>query len=173
MDTNINPDKIKEIIEQRFTQAPAIIKKSFPDVLQNSPISWITLSPPDYLMVVFLNPGYENRIKEYTSKRYDPFPGLITLENKGAAFRVDKSRNMLIQSCTVNNSYALSLGSDSTIILSNHKQSIKTQELGQVDYDIPLAYIVSYGDEINKATIYDYFDGLIAYSINIWRGSSA
>jgi len=173
VDTKINPDKIKEIIEQRFAQAPAIIKKSFPDVLQNSPVSWITLSPPDYLMVVFLDPGDEIRIKEYTSKKYDPFPGLITLENKGAAFRIDKSRSMLIQSCTVKNSYALFLGSDSTIIMADHTQSIKTQELGQINYHIPLAYIVSYGSEISKATVYDYFDGLIAYSINMWRGSSA
>lgn len=173
MDNNINPDKIKEIIEQRFTHAPDKIKKFFPAVLQNSPFSWITFSPPDYLIILFLNPGDEKRINEYTSKRLDPFPGLITLENKGAAFRVDKSRYMLIQSCTVNNSYALSLGRDSTIIMVDHKQSIKTQELGQVEYHIPLAYIISYGNEISKATIYDYFDGLIAYSINMWRGSSA
>lgn len=173
MDTKINPDKIKELIEQRFTQAPALIKKSFPAVLQNSPVSWITLSPPDYLMVVFLDPGDEVRIKEYISKKYDPFPGLITLENKGAAFRVDKARSMLIQSCTVENSYTLSLGGDSTIIMADHTQSLKTQELGQINYHIPLAYIVSYGSEINKATVYDYFDGLIAYSINMWRGTSA
>lgn len=173
MDTNINTDKIKEIIEQRFTQAPEKIKKTFPDVLQSSPFSWIVFSPPDYLMVLFLSPDDGKRINEYTSKKIDPFPGLITLDNKGAAFRVDKSRNMLIQSCTVNNSYALSLGKDSTIIIADHRQSIKTQELGQIEYHIPLAYIISYGNEISKATIYDYFDGLIAYSINMWRRTSA
>jgi hypothetical protein len=96
VDTKINHDKIKEIIEQRFTQAPAVIKKSFPYVLQNPPVSWITMSPPDYLMVVFIEPGDDLRIKEYISKKYDPFPGLITLENKGAAFRVDKSRSKLL-----------------------------------------------------------------------------
>jgi len=173
VNANINPDKIKEIIEQRFTHAPDKIKKSFPAVLQNSPFSWIVFSPPDYLMVLFTNPGDEKRIKEYTSKKYDPFPGLITLENKGAVFRVDKSRYMLIQSSAVNNSYAISLGKDSTIIIVDHRQLIKTQEIGQIEYQIPLAYIISYGNEISKATIYDYFDGLIAYSINMWRGSSA
>jgi hypothetical protein len=124
-------------------------------------------------MVVFLDPGDENRINEYRSKRFDPFPGLITFGNLGSAFRVEKSRYMLIQSCSVENAYALSLGNDSTIIMVDHKQSIKTQELGRVEYHIPLAYIVSYGDEINKATVYEYFEGLIAYSINMWRGDSA
>jgi len=173
MDVNMNPAKIKEIIEKRIAHAPEKIKKSFPDVLQRRPLSWVTISPPEYLMVVFLNPGDENRIKEYTSKRFDPFPGLITLGNQGSAFRVEKSRYMIIQSCSVENAYALSVGNDSTIIIVNHKQTIKTQELGQVEYHIPLAYIVSYGDEINKATVYEYFEGLIAYSINMWRGTSA
>lgn len=173
MDANINSAKIKEIIEKRLAHAPEKIKKAFPDVLKHHQLSWVTISPSEYLMVVFLNPGDENRIKEYTSKRFDPFPGLITQGNQGSAFRVEKSRYMIIQSCSVENAYALSLGSDSTIIMANHKQSINTGDIGQVEYHIPLAYIISYGDEINKATVYEYFEGLIAYSINMWRVASA
>lgn len=173
MKSNIDPLRVRLIIDNRLAHAPMKIKDFFPKVLSLKPVSWVTISPPEYLMVAFLNPGDENRINELISKRFDPFPGLITLNNQGAAFRVEKSRNMLIQDSKVKNSYTLSLGVDSTIIVSNHTQSIKTKELGQIEYHIPLAYIVSYGHEINKATVYEYFEGLIAYSINIWRGTNA
>lgn len=38
-----------------------------------------------------------------------------------------------------------------------------------LDYVVELAYIISFGDEINQANYLDFVDGLIAYSINEWR----
>ena len=173
METNpavLDSAKIAAIIEKRLVRAPNEAKKAFPPVLKLARFSWATISEPEYLMVVFLTPEDEKRINESISKRVNPFLGLITVGPQGAAFRVEKSRNMFIKSCTVSNSYAISLGHDSTIILEDHKQSIHTRDIGTVSYSLPLAYIISFGNEIDHATIYEYFESLVAYSTNMWRG---
>jgi hypothetical protein len=57
------------------------------------------------------------------------------------------------------------------MIISDYKQSIKTNELGIYSYAIGLAYIISFGNEIVKDNLYDYLDGLVAYSVEKWRVS--
>lgn len=165
----IDPKQIAAVIEKRLVRAPQALKNKFPAVLKQERVSWATISEPEYLMVVFLTLEEEQRVNDFISKQLNPFPGLITTGNEGAAFRIDKSRNMNMRSCKVLNSFALSLGPDSTILLEDHSQTITTQGRGPISYGISLAYIVSYGDEINNATLFDYFEGLIVYSTNMWR----
>ena len=173
MDTNffqVEQARIKSIIKERLVTAPTEAKAVFPDVLKRQRVPWASISEAEYLMVIFLNEEDERRINECITKKINPFLGLVTTGSQGAAFRIEKSRNMTIKSSSVTDSFALSLGPDSTIILEDFRQSINTKEFGRISYTVSLAYIISYGDEINKATIYDYFDGLVAYSISIWRG---
>jgi hypothetical protein len=169
MDPDFDAKKINEIIVKRLSRISPSLKQHFPVVLQKEKIFWATISEAEYLMIVFLTSKDENRINEFISKNLNPFPGLITTRKESAAIRAEKSRYMLLNSCSISNSYTFSLGNDSTIILENHTQSIDTQEFGTIQYRVPLAYIISYGDEINKATVYEYFDGLVAYSTNMWR----
>jgi len=173
MDPDFDAKKINEIIEKRLSRISPSLKQHFPAILQKEKISWATISEIEYLTIVFLTSEDENRINDYISKRLNPFPGLITTRKESAAFRVEKARYMLLNSCSVNNSYTFSLGNDSTIILENHTQSLDTQKFGTIQYRVPLAYIISYGDEINKATVYEYFEGLVAYSTNMWREADA
>lgn len=167
-DRPIDLEKIKSIIEKRLVHAPQEAKSVFPAVLQQKQVSWATISEPQYFMIVFLTPEEKKRINEFREKRLNPFPGLITSGSEGAAFRVE-SRYLTIRSCTVSNSFALSLGPDSTVIIENHSQSVNPKDIGPISYKIPLAYLLSYGNEINTATLYEYFDGLVAYSTNVWR----
>lgn len=167
MNADIDTTRITNIIEKRLTKAPKKLKESFPEVFHHQPVTWLTISQPEYLMVIFVQPGDISRITDPQYRNVHPFPGLVTLETQGAAFRVENARNMIIQGNKVKNAYALSLGSDSTIIIENHNQELRDR-----NYYIPLAYIISYGDEINKATAYEYFEGIITYSINMWRANS-
>jgi hypothetical protein len=162
-------ERIKSIIDNRFIRAPSEAKTSFPNVLKQDQIPWVTVNNPQYLMIVFLNTEEKKRVDVCLSKNINPFLGLITTGPQGAAFRVEKSRYMVIKNCSVSNSFALSLGPDSTILLENHIQSVETNDIGTISYTIPLSYILSYGDEINHVTIYEYLEGLVAYSTNIWR----
>ncbi|MBU2622116.1 MAG: hypothetical protein KKD92_07360 [Proteobacteria bacterium] len=168
-DSALEPARITSIIEKRLARAPSEAKTAFPAVLKQERVSWATISELDYLMVVFLTAEDEKRVNECISKRLNPFLGLITTGPQGAAFRVEKSRYMTIKGCNVSNSFALSLGPDSTILLEDHHQLIETNDIGTLTYTVPLAYIISYGDEISHATIYEYLEGLIAYSTNMWR----
>ncbi len=126
------------------------------------------ISDQDYLILAFLSAEEERRFQECYVNETDPLVGLITTGRKGAAFRVEKAKCVVVRSCTVTDSFALSLGPDSTILLEDHHQEIQTVDSGAVCYTVPLAYIVSYGDEINCMTIYKYLDSLVCYSTNLW-----
>ena len=166
---SIDQRKITSIIEKRLVHAPSEMKNKFPEVLKQMPIQWLSIMEQKYFMIVFLTPQERQRVNEFTNKRLNPFPGLITTGNEGAAFRFEKSRHMLVRSCKISNSFTFSLGRDSTILLEDHSQDIKTQDLGHISYKIPLAFIISYGEEINKTSLYDYLENLVAYSTNLWR----
>ncbi len=173
MDTDFDLIKINEIIKKRLSRVAPSVKKSFPSVLQKKKIRWVAITEAEYAMIVILGSGDKKRINDYISKKLNPFPGLITVKKESALFRAEGARYMTASECTVSNAYTFSLGKDSTIVLLNHTQSIETKNQGKLEYKIPLAYIVSYGDEINKATVYEYFDGLVAYSTNMWREAYA
>ena len=166
------PQKIRSIIKKRLIQAPPDIKAIFPQVLRQSKILSVIISEPEYLIVAFLTAEEEKRFNECVSKQIDPLVGLITTGPEKAAFRIDKAKCAIARSCSVTNKFSLSLGPDSTIVLENHHQIIQTADIGTVSYTLPLAYIISYGDDIDHATVYEYFEGLIVYSTNMWREST-
>ncbi|MCK4819397.1 hypothetical protein KA005_26730 [bacterium] len=166
--TEIYIEKLNSVIKKRLTGAPPDAKSSFPKILKEKLVSWAFISESKYFLVVFLNAAEQSRIADFIKKNLNPFPGLITTGNEGAAFKVENSRYLVVKSNNVSNSFAFSLGPDSTILLEDHRQGIKTKDFGQVDYLIPLAYILSYGDEINETTLPEYFEGLVAHSINLW-----
>jgi hypothetical protein len=161
-------EHINSIINKRLIKVPMEAKISFPDVLKQELVPMVFVTNPKFLMVVFVNPVEKDRIDACFLKKIDPFLGLINTQSNNAAFKLDKSKYTIIKDSGVSNSFALSLGLDSTVILENFKQSVDTNDLGTISYTISLAYIISYGDEINHATIYEYFENLVAYSTNIW-----
>jgi len=170
---SVDRERINSIVQNRLLFVSSELKQVFPAVLRQEHVLWATICEPEYLMLVFLTNEDKIRIDNSRSKRINPYLGLVTTGKEGAAFRIEKSKYMTISSCRVENSYALSLGPDSTILLIDHQQSIKTKDMGPISYTISLAYILSYGEEINDTTLYDYLDGLIAFSENIWRNPGA
>jgi len=172
-DTDIDQERIKSIIQSRLSKTSKEVKEGFPEVLKRDPVYWATICEPEYLMIVFLTSDDQKRLDRAMSLSQNPFVGLITTSVGPAAFRVEKAKYMTISGCQVTNSFTFSLGRDSTVILENHQQSVETKDMGPVSYTVPLAYILSYGDDINSVTVYDYLDGLIAFSESNWRKASA
>lgn len=162
-------EKVRSIIEKRLIQAGQDVKAAFPPVLRQDRVMSAIISEPEYLMIVFLTEEEEKRFRECVSRQIDPFVGLITTGPEKAAFRAEKARYVTVRSCAVtNNSFSFSLGPDSTILLEDHYQTIETEEVGKVSYKVSLAFIMSYGDEIKRGLVHEYFDGLLTYSTNIW-----
>jgi len=170
MDRQIDQQRVNTIIEKRLLQVPQQVKSFFPLVLRQRGLTRVMLPTNTYLMMAFISHAENKRIMKLRRMAGHPFPGLITSDpSQKAAFRIQNSRFTLIKDCTVKNMYAISLGTDSTIILENHTQSINSAELGPYKYLVELAYIVSFGPDITPTNIYDHINDLIAYSIGQWR----
>lgn len=168
----INNKKIKELIDRRIIQVPNEIKKTLPHVIQDK-VSWVVLSNEKLMSLVFLDIKEMKRIQEFSKKEYDYFPGLITT-SKGvnAAIRMENSKYGFISGNSVSGMYSFSVGADSSFVVQNHTQSLQTNEMGKIEYTIPLAYIVSFGEDTSESNSYKVLEDLISYSIKTWRKSN-
>ncbi len=161
--------KIKKIITDRLIRAAGYVRCSFPPILRGAEAVSAVITQPDYLIVMFL--GHEGTLRNILTDETDPLPGLITTGKERAACRINDAMYVTVRSCSVSNSFTFSLGTDSTILLEDHHQVFET-DAGPICYTIPLAYIVSYGNNITPFNAYRYLDGLIQYSINLWTEST-
>ena len=165
----IDNTKVKELIDRRIIQVPREIKQALPNVIQDE-VRWVAYSNEKLVFLVFLDIKGMKRIREYSNKGYDLFPGFITTsEGVGAGMRMTNSKYGFISGCSVSGMYSFSVGPDSSFVVQNHTQSLKTNELGDIEYTIPLAYVVSFGEDTSESNSYEILEELISYSIKTWR----
>jgi len=165
----IDNTKIKELIDRRIIQVPKEIKEVLPDVIQDE-VRWVAFSNEKLMLLIFLDIEEMKRIQEYSNKGYDLFPGFITTsEGVGAGMRMINSKYGFVSGCSVSGMYSFSVGPDSSFVVQNHIQSLKTNELGNIEYTIPLAYVVSFGEDASESNSYEALEDLISYSIKTWR----
>lgn len=165
----VDQKRIKKIIDRRLIDIPADIKRCFPIIIKGG-IRWIAYSNDELLILLFLDSDEMKRIQEYGRKGYDLFPGFITTDQSvGAGMRLENSKNNLISGCSVSMMYSFSVGRDSSFIVQDHLQTLKTNELGEITYKIPLAFVISFGESISENNAYESLEELIAYSIKVWR----
>jgi len=142
-----------------------------PKVLTEPQVNILSILSEKYFILAFFNETEWTKIREYRENGLQPpLPKLIKPDDAvgASAFNIENTRNFLFKSNQVNNLYSFSLGKDSTVLLIDHKQSIKSDEL-TTDYTIGLGYLVSFGEEINSNNFYDYLEDLAAYSFKVWR----
>lgn len=164
----IDIEKMQSIF-QSLLGISKTLKTSIPQVLLDENVKWIHFLTPKYLIFSILSQREFDRVNSLMEKNINPFPGLINTEATKAAFRFDKALQCTLKGCTVSNMISISLGQDSTISIIDHSQELNTIELGQYKYIIELTYLVSFGDIINKANIYDYIIELVNHSVEEWR----
>lgn len=163
--------RLKDIIIRRLLRVPSSMKKNLPSILYRHGSTFYAFKTKDYFMLIFVDSKEKNRIIDMQSKNYNPFPALIKPNDVlgGSAFRFEKAKNVYIEQNRVDNAYALSLGKDCSIVLRDFFQRAKTKNTFY-EYSVDLAYIVSFGDEINNENYYDYIEDLIVFSLNYWQG---
>jgi len=172
MNTFPSQKRIQDIVKRRFIDVNQEVKAFFPDILKVKNINWISLGNEYILALIFINDTDIQRINSYQLQKFEPFPGLFTIEEKKpSAFRFENSRFTRLQDCSVNNMNSFSIGRDSSFYISNHTHSIDTKELGKISYCIPLGYFISFGNEITYNNAYENLEDLFAYSIKTWRDS--
>jgi hypothetical protein len=160
---------IRRVIEPRLLMADSPITKAFPAVLRTKPLHWLSFGDDRLFGLLFLNPGDIDRVKNFQSKGWDPFPALFTTDaTVPAAFRLERSRMGWVDSSTVKNSVSFSVGPDSTLVVVNHTQELDTPQTGGISYKLPLGYFISFGTEIPTEGAYQALDELVAYSVKTW-----
>jgi hypothetical protein len=165
----IDNKKLIDIIDRRLFRVSPEVLKLFPPILSGQIKGIFSICTENYFILCIIDPEDMKRIDELTKLNYHPFPGLISEPpNIGGAFHLKNSRNNIFQSCTVVNSPSFILEEDNTLVLINHNQSINSVEKGPYEYNIKLAYIISFGNEITFQNIYEIIDELIAYSVKHW-----
>lgn len=163
--------RIKAVIEECLKRIPKTEYQHIPNVLtEPGQTTFSLLITDEFAMVNFTDSDERKRLSEIEKKGLFPYPGLIKPEalKMAAAFRFENSKNVILEKCSVNNMYSLSIGKDTAIVLRDHRQSIKTEELNLYVYTIKLAYIISFGDKITRANFYDSLKDLMLYSFGQW-----
>ena len=164
-----NRNKLNLILNNLFISPD--LAKYLPRVLTESEVHVLTILSDTYFVLAFFNETEWAKITEFREKGLQPpLPGLIKPEasSGSSAFHIEKTKNFLFRKNQVNNQYSFSLGKDATVLLIEHRQSMKSDEV-TADYTIGLAYLVSFGEEITSNNFYDYLEDLAAYSFKVWR----
>lgn len=160
--------KIREIINENIVKIRGNRDYELPEVLKH-PFELIKVHSSCYFILMIGQHADIERVKNLYGKGIVPFPGLIT-ENTDHPVAIKLNvRNSFVKDCVVEGIFSFSLEKDSSVILQNHVQKLKTKELGVYEYRIPLAYILSYGDLIKKENVIDFAGELIAFSVQKWR----
>ncbi len=125
------------------------------------------------MIISFLNPTEKQRVWDLKEHNIHPYFALIRPSNaKGNVFfKLDKSRNTYVGKMTLQDGFGFSIGKDCTLILEELRQSVFFKER-RYQYDIDLAYVISFGDEITKENLMDSVKDLVSYSFEIWRRSN-
>jgi len=145
-------------------------KKQFPKILHKKEVKFGIIQNKYLFMLYFIKPETQEKVDDYYKKYKDYFPGLFAFPQYkvGSAFSFDNSKNNYLKGNSVNNLYSFKIGKDSSFILENHNQIIKTSEGVIINYFIDLAYVIFFGEFINSSNFQEYLNNLIKHSIKIW-----
>ena len=165
--TAIDINRIEAIVNANLLGLPASEKKNLPAVVSRPDARIFTLHTDAYLMISIVERRERSRLIKIRKEGISPFPELIKPHFVSAptAFVIEKSKNVLVENCSVRNMFSISLGKDSTMILVNHKQVATERKTEVSEYTIELAFLVSYGNEIDTQNVYCFVEELIEYFV--------
>lgn len=163
-------DAIKEIVNRRLRQVPPSLTEILPPIIFNGePYSYLLGT---HFILNFADEEAFERINRFIARGFHPFPCFIVDENMipspPTLFKLENSRNVMLENIAVAQAHSVLLGKDSTLVVNNHKQ-ICHIDSEVFDYVIDLAYIISFGYEIDGFNYFHFLDDLIAYSMKQWK----
>ena len=163
----IDTRRIVDIFNECLFELSANEKKALPSIVSKPSVSLFTFQTDAYLIISLVEPKEKHRLTRLIRKRIPPYPELIkpNFISAPSAFAIEKSKNVLIENCSVQKMFSLSLGKDCTVILINHKQGVTEKVEGVSEYSIELAFVLSYGNEMNTENVYDFIENLVKYFV--------
>ena len=164
--------QVESFVRKNLLHAPPEIKNKFPRILSKHDVSIFVFSTVNYMIVAFLDSREKERVIGLRNKNTHPFFALVKPPNVDAPafFRLDAgTRNTYVGKMTLKDGFGFSIGKDCTLVIEELRQSVLLKEEERYQYDIDLAYVVSFGNEIKKENVLQFLKDIISYSFEIWR----
>jgi len=164
--------RAKNIVKERLLSIPEELKKYVPPILFQEDLAFYTKMTTNYFIFVCTSPQKRAIFETMEKAIGTPFPHLITThKTKKHMFYVDRARNTAIGKMTldVGPTHSFYIGRDSTLLLYDIRQKGIDKKLGDFQYDIDVAFIVSIGDEIRYDNLLVFFESLIAFAFKTWK----
>lgn len=165
-------DTARNIIRERLLSIPEELKKYVPPILLREDLDFFSKITSEYFLFVCVDKEKRALIEQRQKKSGSEFPHLITTYKvKKHMFSLDKAKNTAVGEMTldVGLGYAFYVGKDSSLLLYNLRQKGTDKILGEFQYDVDVAFIISFGEEIRQYNVVDFFEALIAYAFKIWK----
>lgn len=168
----IDQRKLDSQLRKLLSDIPQAKRKSLPQILLRKGVVPVIFSTDTYMLQVFLDGTSMEQIKLFQQKGYHPFPGLFSNDaNAPCAFNLQGAVNTYLKGNIFENIFAFSLASnDSTAILENQKHTLRRLNDPAIEYQIDLAYLLFWGQNVNSSTYIKLHEDLIRYSLKIWLG---
>lgn len=164
--------QVRDIVERRLLNAPEKLREYLPQILFKPDVDCFLYLTDAYFILALVDMDAKTRFKKLEKKWGEPFPFLIkpkqTPSSMATFIHLEKTQKGLLDHNSVKNAFALSLGKDCTVMLWNHKQSMETRQV-ILEYVVDLAYIISFGDQINLRNCPTFLEDLIAFSLKQWK----
>lgn len=165
-------EQVEVFVRNNLLNAPPEIRNKFPQILSRQDVSIFIYSTVDYVIVAFLGSNEKERIMKLRNRNIHPFFALVKPPNIDAPvfFKLgDGTRNIYVGKMTLQGGFGFSIGKDCTLIVEELRQSVLLKAEEKYQYDIDLAYVLSFGNEIKKENVLDFLKDTISYSFEIWR----
>ena len=168
--SELNKNRINNIINI-ILHPTKEVKDNMPSSLLKKSLFSMGFLTESYFILAFLDKESYTNSMRYIENGFHPFPFLIKPKEVDAKciVGIDNSQYGIFENTKFVNSYSFSLGKDSSFILLDHTVIVNSKELNKVEYTIDLAYVIYFGDNINRINFYDYLENLVFYSLNLWR----
>lgn len=161
-----------QFVDRFFRNLPEVERDLVPSVLK-SPGAWMVSYTESMLGIFHLDEAEQQRVKQYQSKGWPPFPGFMVSEDqKPANARVAMggigSCNFFSSNHTINLfAFEVSPGSSFTVV--DHFHEIRGSSGEEFKYHVPLAFVLGIHQGEQWPDVERRLSELLSYSVSVWR----
>lgn len=160
------------LVVEYFRERPDEDKRKLPSILNRWDL-WVTVQDSYVFALAFVDEKERRRVDEFTSKGWDPFPGLFApaAASKNVAFDAKNTFGVYSSNVTENIlAFAINPGVHFTI--EEHIHLTRTPEGESIRYHVPLAFVLGLSESrgVTWNCIENSLLALATHTMDWWRG---
>lgn len=160
--------QLAEVTRSRFASLPPSVRSELVGGQLRVSVRNIVLTESS-LLVVLYSALRARQIEKHIDAYGEPFPGLFTTKKDSfsIAVNIDGAQRSFFRSVQFGRfDFCFFLGNDSSVIIEDLRYVPAALER---KITVPLAYAVSFGQEINLLNCVEYFEDLLVYHLHHFR----